>query len=123
MEQKNLTPEQKNLLDQLTGVQQSLKAKREKEGFVVAGSSKDGTYYAFVGEGRGYKGASLSPASSFPVIFNSRKAAEREAVNGYYSNGHGNLINLEVVEASVYFGKLYEDVTKSIEWLNNQFAK
>ena len=118
METKDFTEKRKALIEQLKSAQDAIGRKRESEGYVVAGYGGD-TYYSFVGEGRGYEGAALIPVSSSPVIFSSRKAAQREANNGTYRNGRGDIVKLEVVEAADYFKKLYADFQKNIDFITN----
>lgn len=117
MEAKNYT-QKKALIEQLKDLKEAIGRKRESKGFVVAGYGGD-TYYSFVGEGRGYNGAALTPVSSTPVIFNSERAAKREANNDTYRNGYDQDIKLEVVKAAEYFSKLYADVQKNIEFIEN----
>lgn len=118
METKNIAENRKALIEQLRSSQETIGRKRESEGYVVAGYGGD-TYYSFVGEGRGYEGAAITPVSSTPVIFNSRRAAQREADNGTYRNGRGDIVKLEVVKAADYFTKLYEDLQKNIDFITN----
>lgn len=114
METKNLTQEQREFIDTLISTREAIASKKESKGFVVAGNGGD-TLYTFVGEGRGYKGAALTPVSINPVIFNSERAAQREADNGTYRNGRDEVIGLQVMTAKAYFADLYDRLTKNIE--------
>lgn len=114
----NTVEQRKSVIEQLNNVKEVVSEKMSKPGYVVAGYGGD-TYYAYVGSGRGYEGAALTPVSYSPVIFNSQRAAQREANNGTYRNGRGELIRLEVVEASEYFAKVLESINKNIKFIQN----
>ena len=102
-----------SVIEKLESTKTAISEKLESKGYVVAGYGGD-TYYAYVGKGKGYQGAALAPVSSNPVVFDTVQAANREAHNGTYSNGQGDVIRLEVVEASKYFAKIYADAEKTI---------
>ena len=114
MDSKELTREHKDFIEMLESTREVIGRKMESKGYVVAGNGGE-TYYAFVGEGNGYKGAALTPVSVNPVIFNSVKAAQREADNGTYRNGNNKVIALEVVPAADYFKNLHDRITRNIE--------
>lgn len=103
-----------SIVEQLESAKAAIGEKLETKGYVVAGYGGD-TYYAYVGEGKGFQGAALTPVSGNPVVFDTVQAAKREANNGTYRNGRGNVVRLEVVEASAYFAKIYADLEKNIE--------
>ncbi len=113
---------QKAFIKRLINVRESIGRKLGTEGYVVAGLGGD-MLYAYVGEGKGYKGAALTPANINPVIFNTSKAAQRVASDGVYKNGNGNVITLEVVEAASYFNELYNRATQNIEQAEEIFNK
>ena len=113
---------QKASIKRLINVRESIGRKLGTEGYVVAGLGGD-MLYAYVGEGKGYKGAALMPANINPVIFNTSKAAQRVASDGVYKNGNGNVIKLEVVEAASYFNELYNRATQYIEQAEEIFNK
>lgn len=101
----NTAEQRKSVIEQLNNAKEVVSEKMSKPGYV--------------GSGRGYEGAALTPVSYSPVIFNSQRAAQREANNGTYRNGRGELIRLEVVEASEYFAKVLEGINKNIEFIQN----
>jgi hypothetical protein len=109
-----MTEAKTSIVEQLESAKAAIAEKLETKGYVVAGYGGD-TYYAYVGEGKGYQGAVLTPVSSHPVVFDTVQTAKREAHNGTYKNGRGDVIKLEVVEASKYFAKIYADLEKNIE--------
>lgn len=112
--EQTIKQQQQELIEKLQQRQEELLKKFDAEGYVVAGYGGD-TLYTFVGEGRGYKGAALTPVSINPVIFNSERAAQREADNGTYRNGRDEVIGLQVMTAKAYFADLYDRLTKNIE--------
>lgn len=120
--EKNLEQARANVLEQLNSRLDEIEAKLGKEGFIVAGFGGD-TYYTFVGLGRGFKGAALTPVSINPVIFSSEQAARREANNGIYKNGNGDVIDLRVKKASEYFSYLHRQVRETLESVNEIFAQ
>lgn len=120
--EKNLEQARANVLEQLNSRLDEIEAKLGKEGFVVAGFGGD-TYYTFVGLGRGFQGAALTPISIDPVIFSSEQAARREANNGIYKNGRGDVIDLQVKKASEYFSYLHRQARETLESVKEMFAQ
>lgn len=118
---KTVEQRRKEVLAQVYESRAAIERKLDTKGFVVAGYGGD-TYYSFVGEGRGFGGAALTPVSQNPVIFNSRKAAEREAYNGTYRNGGGDVIALEVVEAATYFQTIHKMISSNIVWMEETLS-
>lgn len=109
-----MTEKRTSIVEQLESAKAAIGEKLGSKGYIVAGYGGD-TYYAFVGEGKGFQGAALTPVSGNPVIFDTEKAAKYEANNGTYRNGRGDVVILKVVEASAYFAKIYADLEKNIE--------
>lgn len=122
METKDLEQRRKAVLAQVYENLASVEKKLQSEGYVVAGYGGN-TYYGYVGEGNGFQGAALTPVTSRPVIFNSRKAAERVANDGTYRNGGGDVIALEVVEAATYFRSVYDSIKEGIKLMEDVFSK
>lgn len=120
--EQNFEQARANVLEQLNSRLDKIEAKLGKEGFVVAGFGGD-TYYAFVGLGRGFQGAALTPISINPVIFSSEQAAQREANNGIYKNGMGDVIDLQVKKASEYFSYLHRQTRETLEYMKEMFAQ
>lgn len=122
MENLDLIEQQKKFLKQLQERQEYLRSMFGTEGFVVAGYGGD-TYYAYVGVGNGFNGAALLPISSKPVVFDTLKDARKEAVNGFYRNGHNDLIVLRAVKADTYFRRIYEIFEKNLDIFKAQFSE
>lgn len=120
--EKNLEQARANVLEQLNRRLDEIEAKMGKEGFVVAGFGGD-TYYTFVGQGRGLQGAALTPISINSVIFSSEQAARREANNGIYKNGSGDVIDLRVKKASEYFSYLHRQARETLESVKEILAQ
>lgn len=99
------------------------KSNIEREGYVVMGYINDGSFYAYVGKGNGYKGAALLPMASHPVVFDRKIDAKREANNGTYRNGAGEVIRLFVMNAGEYFSIMSERLQKHLEMMKDTFAK
>ena len=68
--------------------------------------------YCYCGEGNGYQGAEVTPASGIAVIYDTQEAAE--ATKGHTTwNGYGEKIVLEPMEAYKFFNILQADVYKA----------
>lgn len=119
---KDLEQSRKALLAQVYENLTQVESKLKSKGYVVAGYGGK-TYYGYVGEGNGFQGAALTPVTSRPVIFNSRKAAERVANDGTYRNDGGDVIALEVVEAAAYFRCVYDSIKEGIKLMEDVFSK
>lgn len=85
------------------------------QGYVVCGFA-DTTPYCYCGQGRGYQGAPLCPASIRAMVFNTK--AQAMAIARSYTgsiNGAGNVIKLGVSTARDFFTSLHKDVLVAIE--------
>ena len=120
MDNFDLIKHQEKILNDLRERQKELEGKFSAKGFVVAGYGGD-TYYAYIGEGRGFGGAALAPISWKPVIFDTQEAARKEAYNGTYRNGANELIRLKVIGASHYFRTIHGIIEKNIRMIKEQF--
>lgn len=98
--EKKINQIQQEYIERLRERQAQLVKKFDTKGYVVAGFGGD-VYYCYVG--KGFNGAALVPQGQRPHIFSVKKDAYREAHNGTYRNGHGNIIELRVVDAGAYF--------------------
>lgn len=67
--------------------------------------------YCYCGEGNGYEGADVAPASRIAVIYDTKEDAMATSGNAGY-NGHGEKIVLEPMEAYTYFNILQTDAYK-----------
>lgn len=80
-------------------------------GYAGANTNPD-KLYCYCGEGNGYQGAEVTPASGIAVIYDTQEAAE--ATKGYTTwNGYGEKIVLEPMEAYKFFNILQADVYKA----------
>ena len=122
METKDITKQLQGLLEKLQQRKEELAAKCNAKGYVVAGYGGE-TYYAFIGEGKGFQGAALSPMSHNPVIFDTIEAARKEVYNGTYRNGADEVIKLKVIGASHHFRTVYGMLQKNIEMIKAEFNK
>ena len=104
--EKKIKQIQQEYIERLRERQAKLVKKFNTKGYVVAGYGGD-VYYCYVGKGRGFDGAALVPQGQRPHIFSTREEAYREAHNGTYRNGHGDVIELRVVDAGPYFRYLH----------------
>lgn len=122
MENFDLVKQQEKIINDLRERQNELEGKFSAKGYVVAGYGGD-TYYAYIGEGRGFGGAALAPISRKPVIFETQEAARKEAYNGTYRNGANEIIKLKVIGASHYFRTIHGIIEQSIKTIIQQFEK
>lgn len=97
-------------------------ADQNKGLWVIAGYAGDSTetkdLYCFCGEGKGYEGAALTPASISAVLFNSREEAQQALPGGYFRNGYNKIITLQVIEAGQFFTALAAEQRRIITELN-----
>lgn len=77
----------------------------------AGGNTTPDKLYCYCGEGNGYQGADITPASSIAVIFDSQEAAMEASGNAAY-NGYGEKIVLEPMEAYKFFNILQADSYK-----------
>ena len=117
-----MVKQQEKIINDLRERQNELEGKFSAKGYVVAGYGGD-TYYAYIGEGRGFGGAALAPISRKPVIFETQEAARKEAYNGTYRNGANEIIKLKVIGASHYFRTIHGIIEQSIKTIIQQFEK
>ena len=122
MENFDLVKQQEKIINDLRERQNELEGKFSANGYVVAGYGGD-TYYAYIGEGRGFGGAALAPISRKPVIFETQEAARKEAYKGTYRNGANEIIKLKVIGASHYFRTIHGIIEQSIKTIIQQFEK
>lgn len=117
-----MTPEQQQMLNEMADYGKRLQeqAMANTGKYVVAGYAGNGQPdlnkpYCFCGEGKGYHGAPLEPASAQAVVFASKAAAERKASLLKYSNGYGERIILRAMPAAEYFWLVYDDICKAMQ--------
>lgn len=118
--EKKIFEMQKEYVEKLRERQAQLTKKFNAKGYVVAGYGAD-VYYCYVGKGRGFNGAALLPQGQRPHIFSTSEEAYSEAHNGTYRNGHGDVIELRVVDAGQYFRYIHcliERCIRTIEELS-----
>lgn len=124
----NLTPEQQQVLAQLAEQGKRLQelAYSSTGKYVVAGyagnSTETSKLYCYCGEGKGYKGAPLTPASAIAVVYTSKEAAERKASLLKYSNAYGERITLKAMPAAEYFWLVFDETCRVMQ-LAEQMAQ
>ena len=114
--EKKINQMQLEYIERLRERQAQLVKKFNAKGYVVAGYGGD-VCYSYVGKGKGFNGAALVPQSQKPHIFSMREEAYREAHNGTYRNGHGEVIELRVVDAGAYFRYIHCLIERGIRIL------
>ena len=114
--EKEINQMQQEYIERLRERQAKLLKKFNTKGYVVAGYGGD-VYYCYVGKGRGFNGAALVPQGQRPHIFSMREEAYHEAHNGTYRNGHGEVIELRVVDAGAYFRYIHCLIERGIRIL------
>ena len=80
-------------------------------GYAGANTTPD-KLYCYCGEGNGYQGADVTPASRIAVLYDTQEAAEATKGNTTW-NGFGEKIVLEPMEAYKFFNILQADTYKA----------
>lgn len=110
----NYTEQQLELIAKLESVcKKAEELWHTAKGYVVDGFAGD-IHYCYCGEGNGYQGAPLRPASIWAVVFETEQEAKQHVLTGY-KNGAGDDILLKPCVAWYYFWRVYDEMRISIE--------
>ena len=124
----NMTSDQQKVLNDMAEYGKHLQelAFENTGKYVVAGyagnSTETSKLYCYCGEGKGYKGAPLMPASAIAVVYTSKEAAERKSSLLKYSNAYGERITLKAMPANEYYWLLFDETCRVMQ-LAEQMAQ